>query len=84
LAAHSLSWESFLQLHTDAAARFQLKAVVYGESFFTKQALVRWLIAHHQRYGDWAAAHPAGARTLHSQPADTVVAASRVAATAHR
>jgi hypothetical protein len=73
LAGRSISWEAFLRLHPPAAKSLHLTAVEYGERFYTTQALRRWLAAHHQRYDRWAAAHPAAAARLESQPDDTAV-----------
>ena len=66
-----MSWEAFLELHPAAAAELQLVKVTYGSTFYTQQALARWLAAHQQSVSGWAATHAAASEALASQPADT-------------
>ena len=75
LLAHEsgTSWEAFLDLHPAAAQGLKLVQVEYGQAFYTKQALARWLAGHNQRYSAWAKNHPKAAAVLAAQPADTRV-----------
>ena len=47
--------------------------VTYGSTFYTKQALARWLAGHGESFAGWASTHLAAAASLAAQPADTPV-----------
>ena len=68
-----MSWEAFLELHPSAAKELQLVKVTYGSTFYTKQALARWLAGHGESFAGWASTHAAAAASLAAQPADTPV-----------
>jgi hypothetical protein len=65
------SWEAFLELHPTAARQMQLVGVKYGSTFYTKQALARWLSGHGQSFKAWVAMHGAAAAVLAAQPRNT-------------
>ena len=70
-AGHDVSWEAFLSLHSAVARQLQLAKVNYGEGFYTKQGLARWLAGHGQHYAAWAKTHPGAAAALAKQPSNT-------------
>jgi hypothetical protein len=70
-ARHGVSWEAFLSLHASVARQLQLTKVSYGETFYTKEALARWLAGHGQHFQAWAKTHSAAAAALAAQPANT-------------
>ncbi len=60
-------WERFLRLHPAAVAAFRLRGVNFGEVFYTKRALVRWLAKRGLSYRVWAHLHPTAASVLEAQ-----------------